>query len=96
MFRRWCDVQGRGWLYFDQGSGGDIFGGGGLFMVIIGMFLLFGQIWDYVYLQKYHSFVILLYLNCICGIIQVYLVIGPSFQCAALPYIKAGTLRLKI
>jgi hypothetical protein len=62
---------GRG-LYFDRG------GGGGIFRAI---FYLLGKIWGYVYLQKYHSLIIFVYLNYICGIVQVYLVIGLSFPC---------------
>jgi hypothetical protein len=53
-----------------------------LFILIMFMFLLSGRIWGYVYQQRCRSFVILVYLNCICGIVQMYLVIGPSFQCA--------------
>jgi hypothetical protein len=34
-----------------------------------------------VYLQRYPSFVIFVYLNYVYGIVQVYLVIGLSFQC---------------
>jgi uncharacterized membrane protein len=51
-----------------------------LFIIIMGMFLLFGRIWGYVYLQRCHSFVIFVYLNFICGIVQVYLAIGPLFN----------------
>jgi hypothetical protein len=79
MFRRSCDVQGRGWLYFDRGSSESTFGSI-LFIIVIDMVLLFYRIWDYVYLQRCHSFVIFVYLNYMCGIVQVYLVIGLSFQ----------------
>jgi hypothetical protein len=34
-----------------------------------------------VHLQRCNLFVIFVYLNYICGIVQVYLVIGLSFQC---------------
>jgi hypothetical protein len=36
---------------------------------------------DYVYLQRYYLFVIFIFLNYICGIVQVYLLIGLSIQC---------------
>jgi hypothetical protein len=38
-----------------------------------------------VYLQRYHSFVIFVYLNYICGIVPVYLLIGLYFQCVVFP-----------
>jgi hypothetical protein len=52
-----------------------------LIIIMMGMLLLLGRIWSYVYLQRYHSFVIFVYLHYVCGIVQVYLVIGLSFQC---------------
>jgi hypothetical protein len=45
-----------------------------------GCVLLLDGIWGYVYLQRYYSFVIFVYLNYVCIIAQVYLVIGLSFQ----------------
>jgi hypothetical protein len=66
--------------------------GGVLFIIIIGMFLLFGRIWCYVYLQRCHSFVIFVHLNCICGTVQVYLVIGLSFQCVVLNSVRSIVL----
>jgi hypothetical protein len=58
MFHRPCNVQG---LYFDRGCCGDIFGLV-LFMMLV-MFLLLEEIWGYAYLQRYHSFVTIVYLN---------------------------------
>jgi hypothetical protein len=72
MFHKSCDVQGR-WCGYIWGRV--------LFIIMMGMFLLLGRIWGYVYLQRYHSFVIFVYLNFICGVVQVYLVTGLSFQC---------------
>jgi hypothetical protein len=53
-----------------------------LFIVIMCIFLLLDE-----YGVKCHSFVIPVYLKCtrICGLVQVCLVIGPSFQYAARP-----------
>jgi hypothetical protein len=59
LFHWSCDVQGRGWLYFDRGDGGGIFGV--VLFITMGMFLLLGRMWGYVYLQRYHSFVIFAY-----------------------------------
>lgn len=78
MFMGW------GSLCFDRGSGGGIFGGV-FYLLLMDMFLLLGQIWDYVYLQRYHSFVIFLYLNYMCGIVPAYLVIDLSFHCVVFP-----------
>jgi hypothetical protein len=50
------------------------------FTIVMSMFLLFGRIWGYVHLQSCHSFVIYINLNYVCGIVQVYLFIGLSFQ----------------
>jgi hypothetical protein len=63
-----------------------MFKGGGRVVIFRGyiwgcVFLLLDRIWSYVYLQRYHYFVTFVYLNYICGIVQVYLVIGLSFQC---------------
>jgi hypothetical protein len=76
----------RPWLYFNRGGGGGILGV--LFIIITfiiiiirGMFLLLSRIWGYIYLQRYYSFVMFIYLNYICGIVQVGLVIDLSFQC---------------
>jgi hypothetical protein len=69
------------WLYFDSGGGGCIFGSVFHLLLRWDIFLLLGRIWGYVHLQKYHSFVISVCLNYICKIVQVYLVIGLSFQC---------------
>jgi hypothetical protein len=69
-----------GWLHFDRGGGGCIFRvdfiyyyDGYVFIIRLNM--------GYVYLQRYHSFIIFVYLNFICGIVHVYLVISLSFQC---------------
>jgi hypothetical protein len=67
MFYRSCDVQGKGWSYLHRGGGG-VYLGECLFIVIMRRFLLFGRICGYVYQQRCRSFVILVYLNCICGI----------------------------
>jgi hypothetical protein len=71
--------KGRGWLYFNRGSDGVYLGV--FYITMMGMFSLLVRIWSYVYLKRYHSFVIFVYLNYICGIVQVYLVISLSFQC---------------
>jgi hypothetical protein len=61
-------------------------GGGGYVLIgaVVGVYLwvCLGRIWGYVYLQRYsNSFVIFVYLNYVCRIVQVYLVIGLSFHC---------------
>jgi hypothetical protein len=62
-----------------------------LFIIMKDMFLLLGRIWGYVYLQKYNSFVIFVYLNYVCEIIHVYLVIVISFKCVVI--LMFGQLR---
>jgi hypothetical protein len=52
-----------------------------LLIIKMHIFLLLGRMWGHVYLQNYHSFVISVYLNYICGIVQIYSVIEFSFQC---------------
>jgi hypothetical protein len=74
ILHRSCDVHGRGWWW-------EYVLGCILCIIVMDMFLLLGQIWGYLYLQRYLSFVIFVYLNYICEIIQVYLVTGLSFQC---------------
>jgi hypothetical protein len=58
----------------------------------MGIFLLFGRIWCYVYLQRCQAFVIFVYLNCICGTVQVYLVIGLAFQCVVFNSVRSIVL----
>jgi hypothetical protein len=66
--------------YFDRGCDGGMFGGI-LFTIMMDMFSFLSRTWGHVHLQSCHSFVIFVYLNYICGIVQVYLLIGFSFQC---------------
>jgi hypothetical protein len=44
-----------------------------LLINMMNIFLLLGRMWGYVNLQSYNSFVIFVYINYICGIVQAYL-----------------------
>jgi hypothetical protein len=88
MFHRPCDVQGRArWLYFGRGGGVGIFGGvlcfydGYVFIIMSNIGLC---------VSVCHSFVTFVYLNYVCGIFQVYSVIGLSFQCVL--FLMSGLL----
>jgi hypothetical protein len=87
MFHRSCNVQGGGGYILIGAVVGVYLG---VCFIYYDIFLLLGKIWHYVYLQRYNSFIIFVYLNYICGIIQVYLVIGLSFQCVV--FVMSGQL----
>jgi hypothetical protein len=59
--------------------------GGVLFIIMMGMILSLCRICGYVYLQRHNSFAMSVYLNYVCGIVQVYLAIRLSFQYVLFP-----------